>query len=138
MGRHRRRRGRPGDTVGPFERGQTSRGRCPLTLEEQPMVRASKWWWLALVALTLVLVLTATAVAAETRGRVKAVSPEKNQLIVADNADKNWTFLLDEDAKVIINSKDAKLADLQPGDEVFVIHQRQGEREMAVEVRCKR
>ena len=45
---------------------------------------------------------------------------------------------MDEDAQVIINDRDAKLADLRPGDEVIVMGRPDRSTMMAVEVRCRR
>jgi hypothetical protein len=71
------------------------------------------------------------------KGKVTAVRPEKNELVVSENV-KNWTFRLARDAKVIINDQESKLADVQPGDDAVVSFDRQAQLLIASTVRCTR
>lgn len=71
------------------------------------------------------------------KGKVIAVRPEKNEIVVSENV-KNWTFLMARDAKVIINDQEGKLADVQTGDDATVSFQRQAQQLIASMVRCTR
>jgi hypothetical protein len=93
---------------------------------------------IAMLALAFVLVLALPVLAADTTGKVKSIESDKNLFVVADNAGTNWTFTLDKDAKVLINDKESKLADLQAGDAVTVTHEKKGDKEIASMVRCTR
>jgi hypothetical protein len=82
--------------------------------------------------------LTVVAWAAEARGRVKGVFPDRREIVVSDSTGKDWTFTLAKDGKVVVNGADSKLADLQPGDMVEVTHESQAEKLVASQIRCKR
>jgi len=71
------------------------------------------------------------------KGKVTAVRPEKSEVVVSENV-KNWNFRLAKDAKVIINDQEAKLADVQPGDDATVSFERQAQQLIASMVRCTR
>jgi hypothetical protein len=90
----------------------------------------------------LLVCLAAPAVAREShgemRGKVMEVHPDVMEFVLADEAGKRLRFEMEEDATVLINGREATLAELQPGDMVSVVHMRQGERWMAIEVRCER
>jgi len=73
----------------------------------------------------------------DVKGNVTAVRPEKNEFVVSENV-KNWTFILVNGGKVLINDRDAKLADLKAGDEAMVTFERQGQQLFASIVRAKR
>ena len=93
---------------------------------------------LVLVVLTLALVLglAAPALAAETKGKIKSVDVDKNQFIMTDENGKDWTFMLDKDAKVsVANNQKAKLTDLKKGDEVKITYDKKGTDLVATEVR---
>jgi hypothetical protein len=81
----------------------------------------------------------ASAVAEQTRGKVQSVYSDKNELVLRDNTGVNWKFLVPKDAKVFINAKQAKLSDLQNGDQAVVTHEMRGLLPMvASEIRCTR
>jgi hypothetical protein len=92
----------------------------------------------ALFALLMLLGLTATAAAGEIRGKVKQVDPDRLEFVVERSSGEVIRFQMDEDAQVLINNKDATLAELEVGDHVNVIHRQDGGNMMAIEVRCKR
>ena len=92
---------------------------------------------IATVALVLLLALALPLAAADAKGKVKTVAPDKNELVVTDNA-KDWTFELDKAGTVFINDKAAKLADLQVGDEVTITYEKKGEKLHASSIRAQR
>ena len=71
------------------------------------------------------------------KGKITAVRPEKNEFVVSENV-KSWTFHLIKEGKVIINDREGKLADLQPGDDATVTFDRQGQQLLASAVRVTR
>jgi hypothetical protein len=93
---------------------------------------------LVLAAVALLLALGTTAVAAEARGKIKMINAESQELVLDTNTDKDMRFRVGQDAEILINNAKAALRDLQPGDDVVVQYHRQGERLVAVEIRCKR
>src|SRR5262245_31448336 len=98
------------------------------------MIRLSTFCLWAL-ALALLLGLTMPVLAEEVKGKVASVDAAKNQIIVKDQG-LDRTFLLDAGAKVTINDKEGKLADIAAGDEVTVTYEKKGEQHMASEIRC--
>jgi len=94
---------------------------------------------IALLVIPIAAVALAPALApAETKGTVLAVFPDQQSLIVSDDNGGNITFYLDYQGKVLMDERPAKLEDLQPGDHVRVIHEAQGDRQVASEIRCRR
>jgi hypothetical protein len=93
---------------------------------------------LGVLALAVLVAFATPALAVEAKGTIKSIAADKNEFVFADKDAKNWTFHMDKDAKVLINDKDSKLADLQAGDEVTVIYEKKDDKLMASEVRCKR
>jgi len=73
----------------------------------------------------------------EIKGKVAAVRPAKGELVVSENV-KSWTFQLTKDAKVLINDREAKLADLMAGDDAAVTFDRQGQQLLATLIRASR
>ena len=101
------------------------------------MIRLPKVF-LGLLALTLLLSLALPVLAAEAKGKIKTVTPDKHEFVLSDANQKDWTMHLSKDGKVFINDKESKLADLQAGDEVIVTYAKEGEKLSASEVRCTR
>lgn len=91
-----------------------------------------------LFALVVLAAFSIPALAAEAKGKVKTVTPDKHQFVFTDQNRKDWTFEMDKGGKVFINDKESKLADLQAGDEVTVTYDKKNDKLMASEVRCKR
>jgi Cu/Ag efflux protein CusF len=95
------------------------------------MVRLSQWLLVALAVAVLV-GLSAPVLAEKAKkddasqgtfkaqGKIESVSPEQNRLVLRDRDNKEWSFRLNKDAQVRLQDKDAKLADLKPGDEVII------------------
>jgi hypothetical protein len=88
------------------------------------------------LAVVVLVSLSAAAVPEEAQGRLKAVFPDKREVVVADSAGKETTFQLAQDGKVLINNAESKLGDLEPGDTVVVVHE--GQQAVASQIRCKR
>jgi len=58
------------------------------------------------------------------KGKVQSVNADQNQIVVRDENDHNMTFRIAKDAKVRVNDKEARAADLKEGDEVSVSFRR--------------
>jgi hypothetical protein len=101
------------------------------------MLRLPKWV-LFLFALVLVCRLSALSLAADvtdtTRGTIKSVSEADKTFVMTDKNGKDWTFHMDDNAKVRVANKDAKLADLKKGDEVEIKYTKKGDQLIAMEV----
>lgn len=54
------------------------------------------------------------------RGKIQTVAADQQQFTIRDQKDHDWTFRAGRDAKVQVNGKDARLADLKQGQEVTV------------------
>ena len=89
-------------------------------------------------ALVAVLALAATAVALDTKGTIKSVAADKNEFVMNAADGKAWTFTAARDVKVILNDKEAKLADLQANDEVVIIYDKDGEKLNATSIKATR
>jgi hypothetical protein len=79
-----------------------------------------------------------TVTLAETAGKIKTVDADKNEFVITDSNNKQWTFTLAKDAKVLINDKEGKLSDLQADNEVTITYEKEGNRLMASMIRCTR
>ena len=94
--------------------------------------------FLGVLTVALLLALSMPAVAAEAKGTIKTVTADKNEFVMTDANAKDWTIHLKKDAKVLVNDKESKLSDLQAADEVTVTYEKDGDRLIATEIRCKR
>ena len=65
--------------------------------------------------LALLAGLTMPILAADAKGRIVKVRPDKNEFVLTENV-KDLTFQLNKDGRVLINDKESKLADLRAGD----------------------
>jgi uncharacterized surface anchored protein len=101
------------------------------------MIRMSKLG-MGLLALVFVLCLTLTAQAGDAKGKIKSVEAAKNQFVLTDGNGKDWTLTLAKDAKVVINDKEAKLADIKNGEEAEVTFDKKGDDLMASAIRVTR
>ena len=101
------------------------------------MIRLPQWW-LGLLALALLVGLTMPVMADETKGKIKSVVPDKNEFVLVDSNNKDWTFHLDKDAKVFIDNKEGKLADVKADDMANITYKKEGEKLTASTVRCTR
>jgi hypothetical protein len=101
------------------------------------MIRLPKWY-LVVLALALVAVLATPVLAADTKGRIKSVSADKNEFVMTDENGKDWTFELADDAKISLNDQASKLNQLKAGDDVGVIYTKKGDKLIATEVRAKK
>jgi len=57
-------------------------------------------------------------------GQVERVSADRNQIVLKDNAGHEHTFQLTQDARVRINDRDGKSADLQQGNQAAIAYSR--------------
>jgi hypothetical protein len=87
--------------------------------------------------LALLAGLTMPILAADAKGRIVKVQPDKNEFVLTENV-KDLTFQLNKDGRVLINDKQSKLADLRAGDQATVTYTRQGQQLNASLVRCTR
>jgi hypothetical protein len=101
------------------------------------MVRFSTLF-LGVLSVALMLALSVPAVAAEAKGTIKTVTADKNEFVMTDANAKDWTIHLAKEGKVLINDKAGKLSDLQASDEVAVTYEKDGDKLVASEIRCKR
>src|SRR5260221_7297890 len=101
------------------------------------MVRFSTLF-LGVLSVAVLLALSGPAAAAEAKGTIKTVTADKNEFVMTDANAKDWTIHLNKDAKVFVNDKESKLSDLQASDEITVTYEKEGDRLMASEIRCKR
>jgi len=101
-------------------------------------MKRSQYWLLGLCAIIFLVSLSSVVQADEAQGRLKAVFPDKREIVIADSAGKDLTFHLAADGRVLINNAESTLGDLQPGDAVVVVHDDQGQPQTASQIRCKR
>lgn len=90
------------------------------------------------LALVAVFVIGSSAIAAETKGKVKNVTPDKHEFVIADDGGKNWTISVAKDCKCTLNDKECKFSDLQADDEVAVTYEKDGEKLIASVVKATR
>lgn len=97
-------------------------------------------WFLVVLALALMVGLAGVTLAADetTKGTIKRVSADKKEFVMTDKDNKDWTFHLDDNAKLRLADKDVKLDDLKAGDMVEITYAKQGDRLVAKEVRAQR
>jgi Cu/Ag efflux protein CusF len=91
-----------------------------------------------LVAVVLLLVCALPASAADAKGKVKSITANRNEVVMTDDAGKDWTVIAARDCKFRVNDKDAKIEDLQAGDEVTITYEKDGDRLVARNVRATR
>jgi len=91
----------------------------------------------ALLMLILIVGLVIPILAAETKGIVVNVYPEKNEFVVTENI-RNLTLQVTPSTKLMINNREAKLFEMMPGDEATVVYEKQGPNLIASMVRCSR
>jgi len=72
------------------------------------------------------------------QGRIKSLGADNNQFVLTDNNGKDWTFRADANARVRVNDKDGKLADLKAGDDAVIAYNRQGDQFQARDVEAER
>jgi len=88
--------------------------------------------------LALLVGVATPALAADASGKIKTVAADKGEFVMIDANNKNWTINLGANAKIFLNDKEAKLGDLQADDEVAIKYEKDGEKLVASEVKCKR
>jgi hypothetical protein len=90
------------------------------------------------LAVAAALALVTAAVAADAKGRIRQVTPDKGQIVMTDQTGTNWTINTAPDCKVRLNDKESKLADLQSDDDVQVTYEKDGDRLIASSIRATR
>jgi len=90
------------------------------------------------LALVAVFALASTALAAETKGKIKTVSADKNEFVMSAADGKAWTFTATKECKCTLNDKEGKLADLQADDEVQITYEKDGDRLNATAIKATR
>jgi Cu/Ag efflux protein CusF len=91
--------------------------------------------WLAVM---LLLTSAMTATAADAKGKIKSVTAARSEIVMTDDAGKDWTVLTAKDCKFHVNDKDSKIGDLQAGDEVTITYEKDGDRLVARTIRATR
>jgi len=104
------------------------------------MIRTSHLTLAAALVLAILLVATVPVLAADesVKGKVTNVNADKHEFTISDQNNKDWTFTLEKDGKVLISDKAAKLADLKAGDMVTVKYEKRDDKLMATEIDCTR
>ena len=82
-------------------------------------------WLIPILVLALIAALVTPALAADVKGKIKTMSADKKEFVVTDKDGKDWTFHMDPAAKVRLNAKAGRFADLRAGDEVDVKYEKQ-------------
>ena len=100
-------------------------------------MRTIRFGLIALFALALVLGMTGMGMADETKGKFKNALADKESFVVTDN-DKDHTYQLGVNAKILINDRESTLNDLKAGDNVTVTWREQNGRRIASMITCKR
>jgi len=90
-----------------------------------------------ILAITLLIGLTSVAIADNTQGKFKVALADKESFVVTEN-DKEHTFQLSANAKILINDRESTLADLKAGDVVSVTWQDRNNRKEATMTVCRR
>src|SRR4029077_18841874 len=102
------------------KRGQSARKRFPAV----PMLGGSEVWTMkgatamlrkAVVSLVVLVLVTGIASAATLEGTIKKVDGDKSTVVVTDKDKKDVTVTVNKDAKITLDGKEAKLADLKEG-----------------------
>ena len=93
---------------------------------------------LGMFVLALLLGLALPAMADEAKGKVKTVNGDKNEFVMTDVNNKDWTFMAANGCKVFIDNKEGKLADLQAGHQVTITYDRDGDKLLAKEIRASK
>lgn len=75
---------------------------------------------------------------ADMQGKIKNVYADENELVVNTEQGQTLTFVMDEDAQVMIDGNLATLSDLRIGDRVTILERRSGDLWMAIAVLCER
>jgi hypothetical protein len=101
------------------------------------MVRLPKWLAVAF-ALVILAAFVTPVLADEAKGKIKSVSADKKEFVFTDKDSKDWTFMVDDNAKIQVANKDAKLADLKAGAEATVVYEKKGDKLIAKEIRCEK
>ena len=96
-----------------------------------------------LAALTVILVSASLCAAQESKqakskttdGKIKALALDKDELVLVGKADsKDHKFSVTTNAKVRVNAKEGRLADLKVGDEVSVTWRSEGDRKVVLAI----
>ena len=107
-------------------------------------MRSAKWAVAASLAVVLVFALAAKASFAncgtcgKSAGAVKAVDADGKKITVTKEGDKDVVVTVADDAKITINDKEAKLADIKAGDKISCEGEDKGDQHTAKTISVKR
>lgn len=71
----------------------------------------------------------------EVKGHLKSFSIPRNELVVTDEGEREWTFVLNDQVRVAIGREEGKVRDLMRGAAVTVLYEKQGEKLLALEIK---
>jgi hypothetical protein len=71
-------------------------------------------------------------------GKIRTVNAGKKQFVLTGTDGTDWTFGMDENAKVLLNNWNSELGLLNSGDEAEVIYIKKGDQLFATQVKCER
>ncbi len=77
----------------------------------------------SVVSLVVLVLVTGIACAATLEGTIKKVDGDKSTVVVTDKDKKDVTVTVNKDAKITLDGKAAKFADLKEGQTVKVTHE---------------
>ena len=93
---------------------------------------------LLVLAMILVLGLAGVGLAEESKGKLKAILADKETFVMTDKDGNDYAFKLADMAKVLIDDREGKLADLRSGDNLAVTWEERDGRRMASLITCKK
>ena len=83
-------------------------------------MKSMKWFVAAALAVTMIIALGAKVSLAQEKceGKIKAVDVDAKKVVCVKSCGMEVTCAIADDAKITLNGKEAKLADLKAGDKV--------------------
>ncbi|MCI0643040.1 MAG: hypothetical protein L0Y72_06790 [Gemmataceae bacterium] len=91
-----------------------------------------------LFAAALVLAFAAPIYAADQDGKVKSIQADKKTFTLTDKDGRDHNFAVAATAKILINDKESKLADLKVGDMLTATWEQRGDQREVSKIVCKR
>ena len=102
------------------------------------MIRLSHCLGMALALAVLLGLVSSAKAAEEVKGKIKKITADQMEFVLADKDGKDWDFKVDATAKIQLNDKEGKLEDLKENDEVTVKYTKQGAKFTATEIKAER
>ncbi|MCI0376478.1 MAG: hypothetical protein L0215_02610 [Gemmataceae bacterium] len=91
-----------------------------------------------LFAVALVLAFAAPSYAADQDGKIKSIQVDKKTFTLTDKDGRDHNFTVAATAKILINDRESKLADLKVGDMLTATWEQRGDRREVSKIDCKR